>query len=117
MSAYLFLAIIFAIIAIIFVLQNTIPVTVCFLHWVSPEISLAVVVLIAVCAGALITFLIDSYRAFKTGQKMKELIAQNKKMQREIQSLKSSKEKSKPEKKPEKEDEKPAFKATGLLKK
>ena len=113
MSAYLLLAIVFAIIAIIFVLQNTIPVSVYFLHWVSPEVSLAVVILIAVCAGALITFLIDSYRAFKTGQKMKELIAQNKKLQREIQSLKSSKEKSQPEK----EDKKSAFKATGLLKK
>lgn len=91
MTAYLLGALVFLVGIIVFVMQNTAEVTVHFITWTSPQISLALVVLIAACAGALVTFLTDSFRAFKTGQKMKELLAQNKKLQREIDSFKGTK--------------------------
>jgi len=68
--------------------QNTSVVTIHFLNWTSPDISLAVVVLIAACAGALITFLLNSVRYFKLAKKIKELTTVNKKLQKELDNLK-----------------------------
>ncbi len=95
MNAYLLGALFFVIAIVGFVLQNDTQVTVHFITWISPSISLAVVVLISASVGALITFLLDSYRAFKTGQKLRNLINQNSKYEKEIQALKGSKHSSK----------------------
>ncbi|NLV21461.1 MAG: LapA family protein [Syntrophomonadaceae bacterium] len=89
MPAYLLGALIFMVGIVIFVMQNNIPVTVHFLIWDTAEISLALVALIAAMGGAIITFLIDSFRAFKTGRKLNELTKYNKKLEREITSLKA----------------------------
>ncbi|MDD4801398.1 MAG: LapA family protein [Syntrophomonas sp.] len=91
MNAYLLGALFFVLTIAVFVLQNTTQVTVQFIYWTSSPISLAVVVIISACIGSLITFLLDSYRAFKTGQKMRGLINQNRKYEKEIETLKTSK--------------------------
>lgn len=87
MNAYLLGALVFIIGIMVFVLQNDSQVTVRFMNWQSSEISLAVVVIIAACAGAVITFLLDSFRAFRTGQKLRQLTKSNQKYEREIQDL------------------------------
>ncbi len=88
MQFFLFLALTFLVGIAIFVFQNTSVVTIHFLNWTSPDISLAVVVLIAACAGALITFLLNSVRYFKLAKKIKELTTVNKKLQKELDNLK-----------------------------
>ncbi|SHG98252.1 Uncharacterized integral membrane protein [Thermosyntropha lipolytica DSM 11003] len=97
MQGYLIGALLFILGVAIFVFQNTSEVTVHFLSWTSPKVSLAVVVLIAALSGAVITFLIDSFRQFKIARRIKELTAENRKLQKQIKSLtgESSKE-SKP---------------------
>jgi uncharacterized integral membrane protein len=91
MNAYLLGALFFVIAIGVFVLQNDTQVTVHFLTWMSPSISLAVVVIISASVGAVITFLLDSYRAFKTGQKLRNLINHNRKLEKKIQALQGSK--------------------------
>ena len=92
MKAYLLSALAFMAVIVIFITQNDTQVSVQFINWKTTEISLAVVVLISVCSGALITFLLDSYRAFKTGQKLRKLIKSNQKYEEEIQLLKGKSE-------------------------
>jgi len=88
-SAYLLGALAFIITIVVFILQNDTQVSIQFISWKSSQISLAVVVLISACIGALITFLLSGYRAFKTGQLMKKLINANQKYEREIEALKN----------------------------
>jgi uncharacterized integral membrane protein len=90
MTAYLVGALAFIITIVVFVLQNNTQVSIQFINWTSSDISLAAVVLISACTGALITFLLDSYRAFRTGQKMRKLINANRKYENEIELLKGS---------------------------
>ena len=89
MPAFLLGALIFMVGIVIFVMQNNTPVAIHFLIWDTAEISLALVALIAAMGGAIITFLIDSFRAFKTGRKLNELINNNKKLEREVLALKA----------------------------
>jgi len=91
MNAYLLGALFFVITIVGFVLQNDTQVTVRFITWTSTPISLAVVVLISALVGAVITFFLDSYRAFKTGQKLRNVISQNRKYEKEIHELKLKK--------------------------
>jgi uncharacterized integral membrane protein len=88
MRAYLFIALIIAILTGVFIFQNTAMVEVHFLNWVSPEISLALVILLALCSGALLTFLLDSVRYFQIASKIRELTVSNKKLQTENDRLK-----------------------------
>jgi len=90
-SAYLLGALAFVVAVAVFVFQNNTDVTVHFINWTSPKVSLALVVLISACAGALITFLVDSYRAFKTGQTVKQLTKENRKYEKELKALKGEK--------------------------
>lgn len=89
MPAYLIGALVFMVGIIVFVMQNNTPVTIHFISWHTAEISLALVALIAALGGAVITFFIDSFRAFKTGRKLNELTNYNKKLEREISALKA----------------------------
>ena len=59
-----------------------------FISWQTTELSLAIVVIASACAGALITFLLNTYRAFKTGQKMRKLVKENQKLEQELKLLK-----------------------------
>mgnify|MGYP000859791243 FL=1 len=88
MRAYLFIALIIAILTGVFIFQNNAMVEVHFLNWVSPEISLALVILLALCSGALLTFLLDSVRYFQIASKIRELTVSNKKLQTENDRLK-----------------------------
>lgn len=56
MQIFLILALIIAALAVVFAVQNTAPVTVSFLLW-KTDSSEAVVLLVALCAGALISLL------------------------------------------------------------
>jgi uncharacterized integral membrane protein len=91
MSAYLLGALGFAIAIVVFVVQNDTQVSVQFINWKSSEISLAVVVLISAGLGALISYLLSSYRAFKTGQKLRILVNANRKYEKELLNLKGGK--------------------------
>ncbi len=91
MQAYLILALLFFAGIAVFVFQNPTMVIVHFINWTSPKVSLAVVVLIAACAGALIIFMVDSFRYFKIAKKIRELTLANKKLQNEVKSLKGEK--------------------------
>jgi len=88
MTAYLLGALAFIAVIVTFIVQNDTQVSVQFINWKTSEISLAVVVLISACTGAVVIFLLDSYRAFRTGQKMRKLIKVNQKHEEEIQILK-----------------------------
>lgn len=88
MNAYLLAALVFIITMLVFIFQNDTLVSVQFLAWKTTDISLAIVVIVAVCVGALIAFLLNTYRAFKTGQKMRKLIKENQRYEQEIKLLK-----------------------------
>lgn len=87
MPVYVVFAIISLVAIVLLVFQNTMLVTVHFLNWVSPEISLALVILITVGAGALLTFLLDSIRYFKIAKRIKELTDANNELHQELFSL------------------------------
>lgn len=78
MQSYLIGALVFLITMLVFVFQNQQMVKVKFITWVSPEISLALVVLLAACFGALITFLVESFRRRKKMQQIREKGSSNK---------------------------------------
>ena len=88
MQAYLIGALLFAAAMVAFVLQNPAPVAIHFITWSSPQVSLALVVLMACVAGALITFMLDSVRYFKIAKTIKDLRNQNGSLQKEVQDLK-----------------------------
>lgn len=90
MPAFLVGALVFMVAVVIFIMQNNTPVAVHFISWHTSSTSLALIVLIAAMGGAIITFLTDSFRAFKTGRKLRELINYNKKLEREVASLKAN---------------------------
>jgi uncharacterized integral membrane protein len=87
MVAYLLGALIFAVGIAVFVSQNPALVTVHFINWVSPQVSLAVVALVAALAGALIAFLLDSIRYFKVAKQVKELMNTNRRLEKELTIL------------------------------
>ncbi len=95
MPAYLLGALLFMAAIAVFVFQNDTPVAVHFINWHSSKISLALVALIAAVGGAMITFLMDSIRALKTGKKLRELMNRNKKLEKEVLALKGEKAGSK----------------------
>jgi len=88
MQAYLITALAAIVIMVIFVFQNPQTVTISFLTFSSPPISLALVVLLAAAAGALITLLIDSFRHLKTVQRLREEKIKGKKLKSELEKVK-----------------------------
>ncbi|MGE5421955.1 MAG: LapA family protein [Ignavibacteriales bacterium] len=93
MQAYLFTALAFVAVLTIFVFQNMKSVTVIFLTWESPDIPLALVVILAACAGALVTFLFDSFRHLKTLKTLKDEKVKGKKLASELGKTKAEVEK------------------------
>ncbi|MEN6462267.1 MAG: LapA family protein [Syntrophomonas sp.] len=90
MNRYLLAALLFMVTITIFVFQNTALVTIKFLGWVSPDVSLALVIIVAACVGAIITFMLDSFRYFKAAKKSSEILKQNKKLADEIEQFKKA---------------------------
>lgn len=103
MQGYLIGALFFLLAIAVFVFQNTDQVVVYFLNWTSPKISIAVVVLISACTGALITFFIDGVRQFKIAKRIKELTDQNRKLQKKLQKFETNQSASLDNKKSSKE--------------
>lgn len=91
MRGYVLGALFFAVGIAIFVFQNNSQVAIKFITWTSPEISIALVVLAAACAGALVTFCLDSIRYFKVVRKTREVLADNKKLNKQLQQLQGKK--------------------------
>ena len=83
------LALVFLAGIVVFIFQNNSVVTVHFLSWVSPDISLAIVVLIAAGTGALITVLLNGVRFFKLAKRIRELAIENKELQKELDNAKA----------------------------
>jgi len=78
MQLQLIVAIIIAILAVVFALQNTVPITVSFLTW-RFESSLALVLLITLALGILMSLLVSVPSVLK---KMKIISSQKKKIQK-----------------------------------
>ena len=72
MQAYLILALIFALLVAAFAIQNTAVVTINFLFW-QGSISLGLVILGSVAAGALIFFVLGLIKQFGSSRERKEL--------------------------------------------
>lgn len=68
----LILTLIFALLIAIFAIQNAIPVTIQF-FWITTQVPLVLIILGSVLAGALIVFLIASYRQFRPKGKDKPI--------------------------------------------
>lgn len=89
MPAYLIGALVFMVGIVIFIMQNNTPVTIHFITWNTAQISLALVAVIAAMVGAIVTFLLDTFRAFKAGRKLNEMTHYSKKLEKEIVALKA----------------------------
>lgn len=92
MRGYVIGTLLVAVAIAIFVFQNNTQVAIQFLTWTSPKISLALVALIAACGGALITFFLDGMRYIKTAKKFREVTAENKKLNRELNQYRREQE-------------------------
>lgn len=86
MQAYLIAALIFAIAVAAFAVQNTMIVTVHFLFW-HANISLVLVILGSLAAGALLLFLLGLFKQYSNHRQKKDLKAQNTRMEKEIADL------------------------------
>lgn len=64
MQVYLFIAAIIAVLAVIFALQNAIPITVSFIIW-RVESSLALILIMAFIAGLITSFLFNALTRIK----------------------------------------------------
>jgi uncharacterized integral membrane protein len=71
----------------VFVFQNDSQVIVKFAAWTSPKVSLALVMLAAAASGALIAFFINSARYYKIVRKVRELTAENNKLNRQLRKV------------------------------
>lgn len=89
MNAYLLAALLFIAGMVVFILQNDVMVSVKFITWQSTQVSLALVIIISAGAGALITFLLDTFRNFRKSQQLRKLSKANQKFEEEIKQLKA----------------------------
>lgn len=88
MNFFLFFAVLFLVAIIMFIFQNPTSVIVSFLFWQTAEMSVALLILLSACAGAIVCFLFDSYRAFQMNRRIRQLQTENRKMMKEIADLK-----------------------------
>lgn len=86
MQAYLIAALIFAIAIAAFAVQNTMVVTVHFLLW-QADISLVLVILGSLAAGALLLFFLGLFKQYSNHRQKKDLKTQNKRMEKMIAEL------------------------------
>lgn len=93
MQVYLIGAVVFLAAMLAFIFQNPAAVEIHFITWSTPQISLALVVLVAALGGALITFLLDSVRYFKIARTIKDLRNNNSTLQKQLQDLQAAKDK------------------------
>lgn len=87
MQGYLIGIIIFGVAIGIFVLQNDALVAVKFITWQSPRVSIAVVALMALLVGAVLTYLVNGARYLKMGKTVRDLKTMNSKLEKQIQKM------------------------------
>lgn len=75
MQLYLFFGLLFAFVVAIFTVQNVAPVDVDFLFWQLREVSLSLVVMGSVFAGALIALVLGLARQYRMARRIRELTA------------------------------------------
>lgn len=88
MALFIILGILLGALAVIFALQNVVPITVSFLAWHITG-SLAVVLFVALIVGVLVSLLISLPEIVKNHMLFRELKKQNKLLQDELTSLKN----------------------------
>lgn len=86
MQIYLILALIFSLLIAVFAIQNSAIVTISFLLWEKP-LSLVLLILGSVAIGALIMFLLGSFKSIGFIRKQKELTNTNNKLSERIKEL------------------------------
>ncbi|ACA59102.1 LapA family protein [Candidatus Desulforudis audaxviator] len=75
MQLFLFFGLLFAFLVAVFAVQNADPVDIEFLFWWVKDVSLSLVVLGSVFAGALIALVLGFARQFRMARRIKELTA------------------------------------------
>ena len=92
MQLLLIVAVVIAVLAVVFALQNAVPITVAFLVW-KFEASLALVLLIALASGVLVSLLVSvptMIKRMRTISKQKKKIQElESSLQEKIEALKS----------------------------
>ncbi|KUK40957.1 MAG: hypothetical protein XD69_0998 [Clostridia bacterium 62_21] len=86
MQFYFLLGLLFALCIALFAVQNATPVDIRFLAWSFPSISLSLVILGAVAAGAVATMLLGVGRQYRAGRRIRELTARVAQMEREAKA-------------------------------
>lgn len=90
MQAYLIIALIFALLVAIFSIQNASGVDIRLFHWNFSGISLVLVILGSAAVGAVCAFLLGMPKQLGINRKLKDLQADNQRLQAEIEHIKSS---------------------------
>ncbi|MTI81053.1 MAG: DUF1049 domain-containing protein [Firmicutes bacterium] len=94
MQIYFVLGMVFALIVAIFAVQNATAVDLSFLGWSFPDISLVLVILTSVAGGALITVLFGLPRQIRTMMRVRELTAENQRLNNEMKKVNNEDEKT-----------------------
>jgi len=84
MQIQMVLALVFTLVVAIFAVQNAYGVDVSFLAWQFNDISLVLVILGSVVAGALVTYILGLLRDLQHGRRIKELELRNKRLEQEL---------------------------------
>jgi uncharacterized integral membrane protein len=84
MQVFFLIALVFALVSVMFALQNIVPVTVAFLTWTF-EGSLALVVFVALIGGALVSFLASVPTLLKSRRSVITLKKQNVALEAELE--------------------------------
>lgn len=92
MQIYLFIAAIIAVLAVIFALQNAIPITVRFLFW-QVESSLALILILSFIAGLVTSFLCNTLTRFRQVRSPSEQNKKSKEIKTESDSDRKTQEK------------------------
>lgn len=90
MQGYVIGILLFGVAIAIFILQNTAVVAVKFITWQSPKVSIAVVALMAMLVGAVLTYLVNGARYLKMGKTVRDLQTKNSKLERQLQKLQAA---------------------------
>ncbi|MGI6553721.1 MAG: LapA family protein [Clostridia bacterium] len=90
MQFYWILALVFALIVAIFAIQNASLVDIRFLNWEFADISLVLVILGSAVIGAVIIFILGSFKQIGLIWKLKEAEGRIKKLESELQQLKAA---------------------------
>lgn len=90
MQFYLLGVLVFALLVAIFAVQNAVPVDIKFLSWRFPNISLALVMLGSLVAGAFFAFILGLIRQARLGREVRHYQARVKELAEELTRLRQA---------------------------